>query len=156
MQGNALENNNSISGGGYTEKNVESYFICGDAQVKTLEDVGNIVVKNRDGVPVLVKDIAKVNFGYANRYGAIMANVMSKVSPGHCGQGLTAHRHAVGQRLHGAVAKLCRGRRRGKALPTTAVQKHGISYIIYVLLWCKGGICLLKKIPVNIGTSERA
>jgi Cu/Ag efflux pump CusA len=42
--------------------------------VKTLDDVGNIVVKNRDGVPVLVKDIATVHFGYANRFGAITAN----------------------------------------------------------------------------------
>ncbi len=70
----ALESNNSISGGGYIEKNAESYFIRGDAQVKTLDDVGNIVVKNRDGVPVLVKDIATVHFGYANRFGAITAN----------------------------------------------------------------------------------
>ena len=70
----AMESNNSISGGGYIEKNAESYFIRGDAQVKSLEDVGNIVVKTRDGVPVLVKDVADVRFGYANRYGAITAN----------------------------------------------------------------------------------
>ncbi len=70
----ALEQNNSISGGGYIEKNAESYFIRGDAQVKSLDDVGNIVVKNRDGIPVLVKDIAEVHFGYANRFGAITAN----------------------------------------------------------------------------------
>ncbi|MBM6991831.1 MAG: CusA/CzcA family heavy metal efflux RND transporter [Prevotella sp.] len=70
----ALESNNSISGGGYIEKNAQSYFIRGDAQVKSLEDVGNIVVKNKEGVPILVKDVAKVHFGYANRFGAITAN----------------------------------------------------------------------------------
>ena len=70
----ALQSNNSISGGGYIEKNAQSYFIRGDAQVKTLEDIGNIVVKNRNGVPTLIKDIAKVHFGYANRFGAITAN----------------------------------------------------------------------------------
>ena len=48
----AMESNNSISGGGYIEKNAQSYFIRGDAQVKTLADIGNIVIKNRDGVPV--------------------------------------------------------------------------------------------------------
>jgi cobalt-zinc-cadmium resistance protein CzcA len=70
----AMENNNSISGGGYIEKHAQSYFIRGDAQVKSLEDVSNIVVKTRNGVPVLVKDVAEVRFGYANRYGAITAN----------------------------------------------------------------------------------
>ncbi|MGI6243982.1 MAG: CusA/CzcA family heavy metal efflux RND transporter [Prevotella sp.] len=70
----ALETNNSISGGGYIEKNAQSYFIRGDAQVKSLEDIGNIVVKNKEGVPILVKDVAKVHFGYANRFGAITAN----------------------------------------------------------------------------------
>ena len=70
----ALEGNNSISGGGYIEKNGQSYFIRGDAQVKSLDDVRNIVVANKEGVPILVKDVAKVHFGYANRFGAITGN----------------------------------------------------------------------------------
>ena len=71
---NALEGNNSISGGAYIEKNAESYFIRGDGQVKSLEDIEKIVVKNQGGVPVLVRDVATVHFGYANRFGAITAN----------------------------------------------------------------------------------
>lgn len=70
----ALENNNSISGGSYIEKKSESYFIRGDGQVKSLEDIENILVKNQGGIPVLVKDVAQVHFGYANRFGAITAN----------------------------------------------------------------------------------
>lgn len=70
----ALESNNSISGGAYIEKKSESYFIRGDGQVKSLEDIENILVKNQGGIPVLVKDVAKVHFGYANRFGAITAN----------------------------------------------------------------------------------
>ena len=70
----ALESNNSISGGAYIEKNAESYFIRGDGQVKSLEDIENIVVKNQGGVPVLIRDVATVHFGYANRFGAITAN----------------------------------------------------------------------------------
>ncbi|HQA76539.1 MAG TPA: CusA/CzcA family heavy metal efflux RND transporter [Salinivirgaceae bacterium] len=70
----ALENNNSISGGAYIEKKSESYFIRGDGQVKSIEDIENILVKNKGGIPVLVKDVAKVHFGYANRFGSITAN----------------------------------------------------------------------------------
>lgn len=71
---NALENNNGISGGSYIEKTNQSYFIRGDGQAKTLEDIENIVVKNNAGTPILIKDLANVTFGHANRFGAITAN----------------------------------------------------------------------------------
>ncbi len=70
----ALEANNSISGGSYIEKTNQSYFIRGDGQVKSVQDIENIVVKNVNGLPILMKDIATVQFGHANRYGAITAN----------------------------------------------------------------------------------
>lgn len=71
---NALEANNSISGGSYIEKAEQSYFIRGDGQVKSVDDIANIVIKNSNGTPILIKDVAQVRFGYANRYGAITAN----------------------------------------------------------------------------------
>lgn len=71
---NALESNNSISGGSYIEKTNQSYFIRGDGQVKSVEDIENIVVKSINGTPILIRDLAKVKFGHANRYGAITAN----------------------------------------------------------------------------------
>ncbi|HEY9115551.1 MAG TPA: efflux RND transporter permease subunit, partial [Bacteroidales bacterium] len=70
----ALESNNSISGGAYIEKTNQSYFIRGDGQVKSLEDIEQIVVKNNNGIPILIKDLATVHFGNANRFGAITAN----------------------------------------------------------------------------------
>jgi cobalt-zinc-cadmium resistance protein CzcA len=70
----ALEANNSISGGSYIEKTNQSYFIRGDGQVKSVHDIENIVVKNINGVPILIKNIAAVKLGHANRYGAITAN----------------------------------------------------------------------------------
>jgi cobalt-zinc-cadmium resistance protein CzcA len=70
----ALEKNNSIAGGGYIEKVNESYFIRGEGLVGSVEDVENIVIVNREGIPVYIKDIASVGFGYANRFGAITGN----------------------------------------------------------------------------------
>jgi cobalt-zinc-cadmium resistance protein CzcA len=70
----ALENNNSVAGGGYIEKGNESYFIRGEGLTTSLEDISNIVVSNRDGIPVYIKDIATVGYGSANRFGAITAN----------------------------------------------------------------------------------
>lgn len=70
----ALEKNNSISGGAYIEKDKQSYFIRGDGLAKSIEDIQNIVIKTHEGVPIFIRDVARVHFGHANRFGAITAN----------------------------------------------------------------------------------
>ena len=69
----ALENNNSIAGGGYIERNEQAFFIRGEGLIKSLDDIKNIVVKN-DGLPIYIKDIATVGYGSATRFGAITGN----------------------------------------------------------------------------------
>ena len=70
----ALQNNNSVAGGGYIEKVNQAYFIRGQGRVTSLDDIRNIVVKNENGTPVYIKDVAEVGFGQATRFGAITAN----------------------------------------------------------------------------------
>ena len=70
----ALERNNSVTGGGYIEKENQVYFIRGEGLVGSIEDIENIVVKNKDGVPIIIKDLAEVGFGNALRFGAITGN----------------------------------------------------------------------------------
>jgi cobalt-zinc-cadmium resistance protein CzcA len=70
----ALENNNSVAGGSYIEKNEEAYFIRGEGLISSLEDIKNINVTQRNNQPVYIKDIAEVGFGYARRFGAITGN----------------------------------------------------------------------------------
>lgn len=70
----ALNKNNNVAGGAYIEKQNQSYFIRGDGMAKSMEDIGSIVVKNVGNLPVLIRDIAEVHAGHANRFGAITAN----------------------------------------------------------------------------------
>ncbi len=70
----ALKNNNSVAGGGYIEKTNQAFFIRGDGLISSLQDIENIVVKNVDGIPILIKNIATVGFGSATRFGAITGN----------------------------------------------------------------------------------
>jgi len=70
----ALEMNNSVSGGGYIEKVNQAFFIRGEGLVSSLDDINNIVVKNENGIPIYVRDVAKVGFGSATRFGAITGN----------------------------------------------------------------------------------
>jgi cobalt-zinc-cadmium resistance protein CzcA len=66
----ALEKNNQNTGGAYIEKDQYAYFIRGVGMATGIKDLENVVVKNRNGSPVLVRDVATVNEGIALRYGA--------------------------------------------------------------------------------------
>jgi len=70
----ALEKNNSVAGGAYIEKENQAYFVRGEGLVKSIEEIENIVVSNRNNLPIYIKDVAKVGYGYANRFGAITGN----------------------------------------------------------------------------------
>ncbi|MDO6808621.1 CusA/CzcA family heavy metal efflux RND transporter [Zobellia galactanivorans] len=71
---NALEANNSVTGGGYIEKVNQAYFIRGEGLITSLDDIGHIVVKNEGDLPIYIKDVASVGFGSATRFGAITGN----------------------------------------------------------------------------------
>ena len=70
----ALQENNSNSGGSYIEKGTDAVFIRSEGRIKNLQDLENVVVTTRGGLPVLVRDVAKVQFGHAVRYGAMTRN----------------------------------------------------------------------------------
>ena len=70
----ALEANNENTGGSYIEQYSNAYFIRGLGLVKSLEDIEKIVVKTVNDVPVLIRDVAIVQFGSATRMGAITRN----------------------------------------------------------------------------------
>ena len=65
----ALSNNNGNSGGGFYSEGGQFYYVRGLGRLKTLDDIGNVVVSVQNGIPVLVKDIAQVVVGAAPRLG---------------------------------------------------------------------------------------
>ncbi|MBK8503563.1 MAG: CusA/CzcA family heavy metal efflux RND transporter [Saprospiraceae bacterium] len=69
---NALLKSNENTGGAYIEKNPSTYYIRTNGIAQSLTDIENIVVDVRNGRPILVKDVAKVQFGHAPRYGALI------------------------------------------------------------------------------------
>ena len=66
----AIGKNNSNVGGGILEAGGEQFFIRGMGLVKNTAELGEIVVATRGGVPVLVRDIARVEIGHTVRQGA--------------------------------------------------------------------------------------
>ncbi|MEQ9052143.1 MAG: efflux RND transporter permease subunit, partial [Marinoscillum sp.] len=76
----ALEANNENTGGAYIEKDLTALFIRSEGLIGNLEDIRNIVIKNnQDGIPVLIKNVGKVQLGSAIRYGATTKNGQGEV-----------------------------------------------------------------------------
>jgi len=78
----ALIKNNQNTGGSYIDKGPNTYFIRGEGLIQSPDDINSIVVRNINGIPVLVKDIAVVQFGAAPRYGGLTRNGQGEVVGG--------------------------------------------------------------------------
>ncbi len=78
----ALADNNENTGGSYIEKAHNAYFIRGEGLVKSMADIEKIVIKTINNIPVLVGDVAKVQYGSAPRYGAVTWNGKGEVVAG--------------------------------------------------------------------------
>ncbi|MGD1093546.1 MAG: CusA/CzcA family heavy metal efflux RND transporter [Bryobacteraceae bacterium] len=64
-----LASNNSNAGGGFYSQGGQFYYIRGLGLVKTPEDIENVVVSTNNGIPTYIRDIGKVEIGYAPRLG---------------------------------------------------------------------------------------
>lgn len=66
-----IEKNNLSAGGSMLSVGDLSYVIRGIGLVKGLEDLGNIVVKTENGVPIYLNDIGKLKYGNLERKGVL-------------------------------------------------------------------------------------
>ncbi len=78
----ALEKNNENTGGAYIDRKPNAYFIRGVGLVKSFADIEQIVIKQQSGIPVLIRDVATVQFGSPPRYGALTYNGEKEVVGG--------------------------------------------------------------------------
>ncbi|MDM1443639.1 CusA/CzcA family heavy metal efflux RND transporter [Myroides odoratimimus] len=77
----ALENNNENTGGAYIEKGPTVLYIRTEGLVASIEDIENIAITSKNTeLPLLIRDVAKVQIGHATRYGAMTYNDKGEVS----------------------------------------------------------------------------
>ncbi len=70
----ALERNNVAVGANYINRGGEAFLARVDARITGIDQIGNAVVANREGVPVRVRDVADVTIGGDLRTGAASQN----------------------------------------------------------------------------------
>jgi heavy metal efflux system protein len=67
----AISANSGNSGGSVLNRGQYGYVIRGIGLVQTLQDMGNIVVTQRNGNPILVSDLGKLKLGIQERHGIL-------------------------------------------------------------------------------------
>jgi cobalt-zinc-cadmium resistance protein CzcA len=112
----ALADNNANIGAGYIERNGEQYLIRSPGQVVGMEDINNIVVGNRDGVPLHIHDVADVFLGKELRNGAATKNG-TEVVLGTVFMLIGENSRTVSERVHEKMAEI------NKTLPEGIVAK---------------------------------
>jgi heavy metal efflux system protein len=71
----ALQNSNATTGGNYIENNGRAYVVRGLGLLNNVKDLERVVVSStQDGVPVRIKDIARVDIGPGVRLGQFGKN----------------------------------------------------------------------------------
>lgn len=70
----ALRTNNDNRGAGYVERNGQQLLIRSPGQLKTIADIERVIVSNRSGAPVQIRDLAEVSIGRQLRTGAATLN----------------------------------------------------------------------------------
>ncbi|CUI02780.1 efflux RND transporter permease subunit [Massilia antarctica] len=70
----ALERNNSNVGAGYIERGGEQYLVRVPGQVGSAEEIGGIILRSSQGVPLHIRDVAEVGVGKQLRTGAASEN----------------------------------------------------------------------------------
>lgn len=67
----AINNNNANAGGSRITRGEQGYVVRGIGLMRSLTDLGNVVVKQSGGVPVLVRDLGKLQYSHQERQGIL-------------------------------------------------------------------------------------
>lgn len=77
----ALAKNNENTGGAYIEKGPTVLYIRSEGLATSLDDIRKVVIKTTsNGMPLLIRDVAEVQYGAAIRYGAMTYNDQGEVA----------------------------------------------------------------------------
>lgn len=165
----ALKLNNQNTGGAYIEKDHMANFIRGEGLARNIRDIEHIVVKTESGIPIRIKDIAKVQYSAAVRYGAFTKDGQGEAVGGIIMMLKDANSNEVIENVKARVAQIQESLPDGVSVEpfldrkelierTTSTIKtnlfEGALIVIFVLVlllgnW-RGGIIVASTIPLSL------
>ena len=102
----AVGANNRNVGGGYIVRGPEEYIVRGIGLAEDLDDLANIIVAERSGTPVYIRNVAEVGIGPEVRRGAVTMNGEGEVTSGIVLKRIYENTAKVIQAVKGRVAEI--------------------------------------------------
>ena len=102
----ALERNNSNTGGAYIERAQEQYVIRGEGLIERIGDIDNIVLAAEGGTPVYMKNVARTVFAPRVRQGAVTRDGRGEVVTGVVMMLMGENSRAVAQRVREKIDEI--------------------------------------------------
>jgi heavy metal efflux system protein len=112
----ALVANNANVGAGYIERNGEQYLVRTPGQVANIDEIKEVVIGSRNGVPVRISDVADVREGTDLRTGAATLNG-KEVVLGTAMLLIGENSRTVAQRVAAKIAEI------GRSLPDGVIAR---------------------------------
>ena len=103
----ALEQNNATAGGGYLVRSGEQLLVRGEGRIQSLDEIGDVLIETRaDGVPVRVRDVARVHLAPLLRQGAVTRDGRGEVVTGIVMMLVGANGREVVENVKAKIAKI--------------------------------------------------
>jgi len=152
-----LRANNTNRGAGYIERNGQQLLVRSPGQLATIGDIEQVVIANRDGVPVRVADVAEVAIGKELRTGAatrdgketVMGTAMMLV-----GENSRAVAQAVAEKLEAIQPSLPDGVKVEAVYDRTALVDKAIATVEKNLL--EGALLVIVVLFLLLGNLRAA
>jgi len=152
-----LRANNTNRGAGYIERNGQQLLVRSPGQLTTIGDIEQVVIANRDGVPVRVADVAEVAIGKELRTGAatrdgketVMGTAMMLV-----GENSRAVAQAVAEKLEAIQPSLPDGVKVEAVYDRTALVDKAIATVEKNLL--EGALLVIVVLFLLLGNLRAA
>jgi cobalt-zinc-cadmium resistance protein CzcA len=150
---NALRSNNANVGGGYLVQDGEARYIRGVSQARSVEDIAAIVIDERNGVPVTVRDVAKVHPAAMIRAGLATRDGHGEIVTGLVMMLIGQNGRTVVEEVKAEIAKLQRSLPAGVTIEPLYDRTHLINTTLNTVTHnlTAGGILVIAVLLVVLG-----
>jgi cobalt-zinc-cadmium resistance protein CzcA len=150
---NALQTNNANVGGGYLVKDGEARYIRGVSQAKTIDDIASIVIDERQGVPVTVRDVGKVHPAPMIRAGLATRDGQGEIVTGLVMMLIGENGRRVVNDVKAEIAELSKSLPPGVTIETLYDRTHLIGQTLDTVLHnlLEGGLLVIAVLLALLG-----
>ena len=78
----SIQRGNQNAGGGYIEQGEQQFIIRGVGLLRTPQEIGQVVIRAKDGVPVLIRDVADITTSFQQRQGIVGMDAKDEIVAG--------------------------------------------------------------------------